>query len=419
MGNIEFEELVISTLGHWEKENCIPRHASERLLEAIKAEGHTQHSGPAGICSAMGLLSEKRYMEALNRLHEIMSALPTDFGTQIEGISSIMSLAIAVDVEAQIDPMMPGLGTLYERLLDLGMVPMRMHPRVVQHYRLAGEPTKADELLGKLRKAAPNIPGLAGAPLAQSKKLDLDTWPGMEGFDGNEQGCDGEQFYARAHEMIDADREIDALMREQKYKEVVDRCKKVVEDVPLSEKNLDYFRYQQAIALDYLGMPLDALEILGELREKWPTHMNYARSMRIVLGNVKSKAEQLLREDPDSGALRNFAEILDRLDYSPFELKIALSLQDAKQGRHAEGKERMVSLVELSPHELDYLGGALKVSEAIGDVKWRSELLSGIQAHLKKYPYLIQHQALLRKYSSSAAEPKARQIVRTAGGRND
>lgn len=380
------ETLMIRAMIHMQRNEALPFRLIDQLTESARREFGSGHCASTSSYRILGRIQQGQYLEALVEIRSILTRHPNELELLHDVQGALTRVAGALEEQAQLNPLMEGLGEIYEQLHVFGMVPLRLHAALIKRHRLLGESRRAQELERKVRRVAPNLLDLADGRHSRPELPEnalVDRSPALE-----------PEFPHQCEVM----QEILELQLPEQAKLALEKTCDLLEKSELSEVNRDFIRYRQAIALDYLEKPLDALLILSDLVERWPTHLDYARSFRIVIENVRRHAGKLIRADPRSPAIRGFASVLDQVDFCPYNIKLALSLQECVEGGADNARSRLCALLELSPHDTDYLEAALTLASELQDKAWRREILGGARDHLERFPYLVWHRILLSRH---------------------
>ncbi len=176
----------------------------------------------------------------------------------------------------------------------------------------------------------------------------------------------------------------------KEYDRALAMIQEVIPDPEVSEAQVAEFQFFKAAVLDSRGDPLEALALFSALNERFPGNPRFARSVKIAIHSVMVQAQRLASQDPDSPILRDYHDLLKRVDYSPWFLAYVVARQDVQQGRGDEAKARLKALVALSPKDADYLKGAFQIALLLEDLAWQTELRAMVNALIEAQPFRLE-----------------------------
>ena len=110
---------------------------------------------------ASSLLSSQHPCEALIVYEDALMLYPNNIDLQANRANFIRRIAVMTATMAEQDFRNPEIARVYDRLVDLGEVPINLHFSMIHVYRFNGAIEKATDLALKLHAAAPNYFGLA------------------------------------------------------------------------------------------------------------------------------------------------------------------------------------------------------------------------------------------------------------------
>ena len=189
--------------------------------------------------------------------------------------------------------------------------------------------------------------------------------------------------------------DLGACFAEERYPEGLVLVRELLQDAALSSQQRAYLEYQLAVLVDLSGEPSESLTMLLQLRAQRPADPHIAHSVMIVFGHIETEAKAVFAKSPDSPALLGYHRLLHGTSHSPWWLTYAVAKQHAKAGNLDEVDRFLKGLLELSPHDVDYLRAALDVASHLESSTWLNRLVLHIRTLIEKKPYLLSLVTLL------------------------
>ncbi len=147
------------------------------------------------------------------------------------------------------------------------------------------------------------------------------------------------------------------------------------------------FWYNQAIALDVLGRPSEAVIIFSSLADKYPLNFKYNNSMSLVAHNLCYLAKKKFKTDLANPDIEKYVKAALAADFCTWGLMRMyidhlLIVQQTEKAR-----QLVLDYIELAPYDVDYLKKGLEVAFKIKDSNLIKKLLNHVQKGLQQQPY--------------------------------
>ncbi|MBC7690965.1 MAG: hypothetical protein H7222_04300 [Methylotenera sp.] len=160
MQTIEIELLMDQINAYRDSGSAPPEELMNQYRRFVEASPTEGDASELAIADAASLETQGRYCEALVVFEQALQKFPQNLVLQKDWSGFLVSIALSTESLGKKDPSHAELGRTYDRLLELGRVPMGLHFTMIHHYRLIGQYRLARNLAHKILAVAPNYPGL-------------------------------------------------------------------------------------------------------------------------------------------------------------------------------------------------------------------------------------------------------------------
>lgn len=370
-----------------------PEAFFNRLLGVAESQGDANQLCEVGLLAARRAIDQKQVAEGvgiLERLLPFCGHLPQyQVGYQNYLRRAAQALEEMGNTSDDPSPYLDG----YERLKQVGGVGVVHHVLAVEQFIKLSRREEALELWQILDKTAPNAPGVQYLGKVLFGTLNNSAKNKKEVPQVPYDQIDFEELSKRTQYL----QEIMGAVEEGKQKEVFNRVDEILDKTPeLNDKTSDFF-FAAGAALYTAGRELDAFPYLHQLVERFPAYIHYQRLFLRLCNDLMSYSEMIAQQNKEAPVLLQLFNLLHDHYYAPVSLLAAVAEQRTEKSELA--KELLIKRLQLSPHDSEYIGSALRVALSIKDKEWYRGLKNHLEALVAERPYDMGLQLAHRRFN--------------------